>query len=232
MVSLPSDALLPNSPGLRRGMVDQQIRTFDVFDQIVIGRIAQVPREIFVAPEQRALAYSDLPLDLPGEAGPRTRQLLAPLILARMLQAVAPQPQHRVLDVAGGTGYTAALFAGLVQDVVALESDGVLSAAAQRNLAALGLANAKAIRGSLAAGASDHGPFDVIFINGCIEDHLDALVSQLRDEGRIFAIMPKPSGALQAVQLDRHFGDVSMRPLFDATAPRLAEFTRAPAFAF
>lgn len=231
-IELPPDALLPQSVAQRRGMVERQVRTFNVSDQVVVGRMVEVPREVFVTPAQRSLAYSDFPLDLPGEAGPRVRQLLPPPVLARMMQATAPQPHQRVLDIAGGAGYTAALFAGLVDQVVALESDRTLAAAAQVNFKALGFKNARALHGPLRAGAPDHAPYDIIFINGCVEDGFDGLAAQLAAGGRIVAITPKATGALEVVEIQGDVGSLSIRPLFDAAAPRLPEFKRAPAFQF
>ncbi len=231
-IELPPGALFPDSVAQRRGMVERQVRTFDVSDQVVIAGLIEVPREVFVAPAQRPLAYSDLPLDLPGETGPRTRQMLPPLILARMVQAAAPQRHHRVLDVAGGTGYTAAVFAALVRSVVALESDAILSTAAEANFAALGLGHVQAVHGPLRDGLPGSGPYDIVFINGCVEAHFETLASQLAAGGRMIAIMPKASGTLQAVQIEGHGEELSFRPLFDTAASRLEEFKRAPAFVF
>ena len=223
--------LLPASAEKRRLMVDRQVRTFDVTDQIVVGRMLDVPREPFVDADSRLLAYSDSAIDLAGEAGPRARSLLPPFILARMLQAAEPQPTDRVLDVAGGTGYTAALLAGLVAEVVAVEPDAALSARAKAIFAELGLANAKAVSAPLPGPDATLGFFDLIFVNGCAEDHLPALAERLAPGGRIIAIVPKTSGSTMAARISGTGDDLSVRPLFDAQAPVIAEFRRAPAFA-
>lgn len=212
-------------------MVDRQVRTFDVTDQIVIGRMLDVPRELFVDADSRALAYSDSVIDIAGDGGPRARSLLPPFVVARMLQAAEPQPTDRVLDVAGGTGYTAALLAGLVAEVVAVEPDAALSARAKAAFAELGLANAHAATDALPKPGAALGAFDLIFVNGCAEDHLPALAERLAPGGRIVAIVPGASGATTAARIGGRGDDLSIRPLFDAQAPVIAEFRRAPAFA-
>lgn len=214
----------------RRLMVDRQIRTFDVTDQVVIARLLDVPRELFVDDSQRALAYSDAAIQVTGEGGPRT--MLTPLVLARMLQAAEPQPTDRVLDVAGGTGYTAALLAGLVAEVVAVESDAALSARAESAFRALGLTNVRSVASPVARLPNDVGAFDLIFVNGLVEDHLSTLASFLAPGGRIVAVVRKTSGALAAAIIEGRGSDLSVRPLFDAQAPVLEQFRQAPAFVF
>ena len=214
----------------RRLMVDRQVRTFDVTDQIVIGRMLDVPRELFVDDGQRALAYSDSAVIVTGEDG-RRRTLLTPLVLGRMLQAAAPKPDDRALDVEGATGYTAALLAGLVKEVVALESDLILSSRAKTAFATLGLTNVEASSG-VASTLPTSGAFDIIVVNGCAEDRLGLLASRLAPGGRMVAIVRKESGSLSAALVEGREGDLSIRPLFDAQGPVLDQFRPEPTFVF
>lgn len=215
----------------RRIMVDRQVRTFDVTDQIVTGRMLAVPRERFVDAAMAPLAYSDLPIDLAGDAGPRSRVLLPPFVTARMLQAATPLPTDRVLDIAGGSGYSAALLAGLCASVVAVESDKTLAGKAKENAAALGLANLRVVAAPLDKGGAEFGPYDLIFINGFAEEGLAGLAALLAPNGRMIAIIAKASGATMAARIGGGRGDdLSILPLFDAQAPILDAFRRAPAF--
>src|ERR1700744_6096541 len=125
----------PHSAALRRTMGGGQGRTFDVTDQAVIARMLAVPREQFLPESLATLAYSDLALELPVSAGGAPRGFLPPLIFARMLQASVVGPRDRVLDVAGATGYSAAILGGLALSVVALESDASFVATAKTCLA-------------------------------------------------------------------------------------------------
>lgn len=214
----------------RRLMVDGQIRTFGITDLDLIDRFMAVPRENFVDPLSRALAWSDAQLYLPGS--PR-RLLLAPMVLAKMIQSAGIKPSDHVLDVAGGLGYGAAILAGLCVQVVALEDNAGRVAAAKAAFATLGLANAVALSGELAQGAPVQGQFDVIIVNGAVEAGLDTLLGQLRDGGRLVAIRNLPGQALgTVVRSERHGSSIGERVLFETIAPVLQGFAAAPAFAF
>lgn len=221
----------------RRAMVDCQIRTFDVTDQQLLARMLEVPREHFLPVELAPLAYSDFGLQL-KPAGPRLerRTLLAPLVLARLIQGAGVTSTSAVLDVGAATGYTSALLAGLAGRVVALESERSLYDALRSNLDAFGLAKVETVLAPLAEGAPEQAPFDVIFINGAVEANLEALCAQLRDGGRLVAIerLPSdPSGhAGKAVRYEKIGGATGYRVLFDAFAPVLDAFRKEEEFTF
>lgn len=225
-LSMP--AMLSPSARHRRAMVDGQIRTYEVTDRALLTMMEEVERERFLPPAQAEFAYSDRAI----RVGART--LLAPMVLARMLQGGAIQPSDAVLDVGANLGYCAAILAGLALRVVALESEPALAAQARANLA--DLATVRVVEGPLPAGAPAEGPFDVIFVEGAIEEGHDALVAQLRDGGRLIAIMPgpKPTAGVtgQASRLEKIAGHLSGRPLFSAAAATLPGFARAPRFIF
>src|ERR1700722_6386490 len=104
----------------RLHMVNSQLRTGGVADKVVLAAFLEVPRQRFVAPEHESLAYLDREL---LARGAKSRRLLAPMVLARMLQAATVVPSDRVLDVGGGSGYGAAVLAAIGVGVVVLESD-------------------------------------------------------------------------------------------------------------
>ena len=213
----------------RQTMVDCQIRTFDVTDQDVIARFIDVPRECFVPSALQALVYSDAALELRADGA--TRTMLAPLVLARMIQGAGVASADRVLDVAGGAGYSAALLAGLAGEVVALESMASLSSQAAANLAAAGVTNVKVVAGSL-DGAAVSGPFDLIFVNGAVEDGIDPLLAKLAPGGRLIAVRKIAGHAGKVTRFEKIAGETSHRVLFDAAAPVLDAFARRPAFVF
>lgn len=219
----------------RQTMVDCQVRTFEVTDQDVIERFAQVPRERFVPGPLQSLAYSDAPLEIHSDDG-QTRCLLAPLVLARMMQGATVAPTDRILDVAGAAGYSAAILAGLGGQVVALESSVALSGMAAHNFAALGLSNAIAVNAPLDGSTGLNGPFDLIFVNGAVEAGIEPLLALLAPGGRLLAIVKavadQTGRAAKAVRFDRVGAESSRRALFDAAAPVLAPFRAKPAFIF
>src|SRR5260370_15487878 len=138
----------PDYSAQRQMMVDCQVRTYDVTDQALLAAMYDVPRELFVATDFVTLAYADRVL--PSLGG--KRQLLAPMTLARMIQAANLRPTDKVLDVGGGAGYGAALLARLAANVVALEADAALTAAASAVLGKLGEAKVTCVTGGLDLG--------------------------------------------------------------------------------
>ena len=227
----------PDDVVQRRNMVDCQIRTVDVTDHAVIARFLEIPREKFLPAELAPFAYSDMPLRLPP-AGPQseTRQLLAPAVLARLIQAAAVKPSDKLLDIASGNGYSPAIFAGLAKDVVAVDADPIRSDAIGANLASVGIASVRVLTGRLIEGARLEAPFDVIFVNGAVESHLDELFRQLRPGGRLVTIRRTTeapgSGASHAVRFESQSGGISSSILFDAEAPVLSEFRKRAEFVF
>jgi protein-L-isoaspartate(D-aspartate) O-methyltransferase len=225
------------SQDLRRAMVDNQIRTFDVTDQHVLDAFYRLPREKFLPAELQPLAYSDAQITLKPAAGDRDgRALLPPLFLARLIQGAALDPTNRVLVVAGATGYAAALLASLASSVVALDSDAALSQAAAANLAALGLSNVECVTGPLVEGYAKGAPYDVILVEGAVEGNLEVLFAQLAPKGRLVTIEAKLGAATRrtgkAMRFDNVAGETSARALFDATVPVLQEFREIPQFSF
>lgn len=223
----------PRSVQLRRTMVDCQLRTFDVTDSDVLSAVLDTPREPFVSERVDSLVYSDASLLTRGEQS--SRRLLVPMVVARAFQEARLSKSDRALDVGGAGGYSAAILARLVESVVALDDDEGFVATARRGFEELGLANASAVKGELAAGFAGDGPYDVILVNGAIEVRPDELLAQLADGGRLLAIESSPSAGLGAGQmvLWERFGDaLGSRPLFPAIAEPLPGFARKPVFAF
>ncbi|MDX7949934.1 protein-L-isoaspartate O-methyltransferase [Lichenihabitans sp. Uapishka_5] len=220
---------------IRRAMVDNQIRTFDVTDQPLLDRFYGVPREAFLPEGLAPLAYSDAVLTVAGRDGLK-RILLMPMVLARLLQGAAVQPSDRVLVVGGGTGYSTALLAGMCAEVTALERDIGFTAGAMAAFKALDLPQASAVTGSLAEGYAAKGPFDVIVVEGAVEDHLDPLLAQLADRGRFVTIRKMAFDGVRrsgrAMLYERFGREIGSRPLFDSSAAVLDEFAKAVSFAF
>lgn len=221
----------------RRTMVDCQIRTFDVTDQNILARMIEVPRELFLPPELRSLAYSDANLEIrPGDHSGVHRVLPAPFVLARLLQGAGIRPTDKVLDVGSAGGYAAALLAGLCARVVSLESNPRLHDFTRASLDAFDLTKVETVCGPLDRGVPGKAPFDVVIVDGAVETGLEQLLSQLTNGGRLATISRSaddPAGrAGKAVVYERIDESASFRTLFDAAAPFLEEFRRAPEFTF
>jgi protein-L-isoaspartate(D-aspartate) O-methyltransferase len=219
---------------LRKVMVERQLRPFDVTDLPVLQRFLDVPRELFLPSELTPIAYSDLAIPGRGATGAASRAIPAPLVLAKFLQSGEIRPTSRVLDVAGGAGYSAALLSGLAGEVVALESEPELAALARANLSKVGATRVRVECGPLEKGVPAAAPFDVILIHGAVEGGLDALFEQLAPDGHLLAYKKLEQDAgMKVVRFERSAGKpAGERALFDATAPLLAPFAKAPGFAF
>ena len=108
--------------------------------------------------------------------------------MSKLLQAADIQPDELVLDVGAGLGYSSALAARMAEAVIALEEDADLAGEAERALSEASADNVAVTSGALVDGAPKHGPYDVVLIEGAVQDIPDALVDQLKEGGRIVAI--------------------------------------------
>jgi protein-L-isoaspartate(D-aspartate) O-methyltransferase len=210
----------------RRSMVDSQVRPHDVTDLRIIGALLEIPREKFVPPAQRALAYLDAEVPVAGK-----RALLKPLVFGKLLQAAGITERDRVLDVGCATGYSSAVLGKLAGNVVALEEDPALARTASETLGALGCANVSVATGPLTAGAAQGAPYDAILLEGAADVVPDALTAQLKEGGRLLAVIGRvPMG--KATLFRKVAGHVTAVALFDAGAPLLPGFAKPAAFVF
>lgn len=232
LIQLLQGSLMIDFKQLRRGMVDSQVRPNDVTDPRLIAAMLELPRERFVPEARRSLAYLDDDLMVREPAGGRpARYLLEPMVLAKLIQALQVTPESRVLDVGTATGYSAALLGRLAGEVVALEEEDTLAASARKILAELRIANVTVVPGSLPAGWQVRAPYDLIFLNGSVEVIPEALLSQLKEGGRLGAVVR--TGTLSRATLCLKSGGViSKRPLFTAFAPPLPGFDAPRGFVF
>lgn len=215
---------MPDYAARRTMMVDTQVRPSDVTKFPIIDAMLTVPREDFVPSAQREAAYMGENLDL-GQG----RVVLEPRTLAKMLDALAISPSELVLDIGSAMGYSAAVIAHLAEAVVAVEEDENMVAEAQEALVAAGSDNAIVHAGPLAEGAPEHGPYDVIVVQGGVAEMPAALLAQLKDGGRIAGLFMQ--GALGEVRIGYKRGEeVSWRMSFNAAAPVLDGFEREAEF--
>jgi protein-L-isoaspartate(D-aspartate) O-methyltransferase len=221
----------------RATMVDTQLRTDRVTDRRILAAFAALARERFVPAAKRDLAYSDAALEvwLSFDGGP-ARYLLPPVVLARLIQLASVEAKDAVLDIGCATGYSTAVLACLARAVTAVESEPELAASARETLQALGLSNAAVLKGEHARGAPQAGPFDVILVNGSVPEVPESLLAQLKDGGRLVAVVtagpqgrPRQGKATLFVNVD---GDASGVPHFDANAKPLPGFAFSPTFTF
>lgn len=156
----------------RDAMIDSQLRPQGVNDPVVLAAMASVPRESFVPEDRRALAYADRAVPI-GEG----RQLPSATATGLLLTQLAPRKGERALVVGAASGYCAALLDRIGLDVVAVEESPALCAWARDN-------GISVVQAPLAEGHADGAPYDLLLIDGAVEDVPQALIDQLADGGR------------------------------------------------
>ena len=216
----------------RQNMVESQVRPSDVTDRRIPRAMNAVPREVFVPAARRSLAYLDIDLVVDGSGQPPSRRaILAPRTFAKLLQLASIEPTDVVLDIGCATGYSAAVLAQLAQKVVALEIDAALAQEAMQLLRTLKADNIAVVEGNLTVGFPAQGPFDVIVVEGAVARVPDTLLGQLKDGGRLVAIIVDgPTG--RACVWQRAGETISERDGFDAAAPFLPGFEPVRGFVF
>lgn len=212
------------SESARFNMIEAQIRTSNVTDPRILAAIGAVAREKFVPSAAKALAYADVPV-----AVAQGRYLLDPRSFAKLLNLAQVTATDRVLDVGCATGYSAAVLARLAAQVVALEQDADLVRIASELLATV-VGKVEVVQGGLIEGVKRQAPFDVIFVNGAIEQVPETLLGQLAEGGRLVAVIK--DGQSRAWLFLKQHGQVGRRPDFDADVPLLAGFKKAMGFIF
>jgi protein-L-isoaspartate(D-aspartate) O-methyltransferase len=216
----------------RETMVDSQIRPNAVTNVALLKAMLETPRERFVPPTLRSLAYMDGALRVePAREGQPARYLLAPMVFAKLVQLAAIGPNDRVLDVGPATGYSTAVLSRLAKKVVALELDAGLAAIAKDALAEEKTGNASFVTGPLNEGWPTGAPYDVIFLNGRIGQEPRALLAQLAPGGRLVTVMGGDT-ALKAHLFHKIDSAIQDIVAFDAGAPMLPGFERHAEFTF
>jgi protein-L-isoaspartate(D-aspartate) O-methyltransferase len=176
----------------RRAEMLQLLERFGIRDRRVLDAMARVPREEFVSPADREIAYGDHALPI-GEG----QTISQPYVVARMTELLATESDQRILEVGTGSGYQAAVLAELVREVISIERHASLADAARDRLERLGYANVRVIQADASLGYPPEAPYDGILITAATPAIDPALAQQLTAGGRIVA----PIGDLDLQEL-------------------------------
>ncbi len=213
----------------RFNMIECQVRPGGVRDAKLCHAMGVIPREVFVTPSQRDIAYADCTVDMIVDD--HTRPLAMPHSFGLMVESADIGRQDIILDIGGGTGYSAAVLAQLGATIIALEEDDAFADKSNELWASLAIDNCVSVAGPLVEGLAKQGPFDVIFINGCVETIPDGLVAQLALNGRLVCVSPH-EGA-ERLTLIKNLGDTTARRFGPVlSVPKLLVFDRVPEFSF
>ena len=211
----------------RFNMIEQQIRTWEVLDPVVLDLLDKVPREYFVSASQIGLAFADVELPIGyGET------MLSPKLEGRILQALSVNKTDKVLLIGTGSGYLTALLAALALHVDAVEINPALSKIANTRLAQQHIHNVTLHVGDGVNGFAAAAPYDVIVFTGSLPLRPLAVESMLNIGGRLFVVtgeMPIMQANLtQRISADsyKHY------TLFETCLPPLINAPQIPKFEF
>jgi len=211
----------------RKIMVDNQLRPSGITDLKILGAMGRIPRERFLSEKLHAIAYSDSAQKVWNSE----RFLAAPAIFAKLVQLAEISSSDVVLDVGCGSGYSVAVLAELASAVVGLEDNEDLVEKANATLADLDIGNAAILTGNLNEGVPSEAPFDVILVEGAVDKVPPALLKQLRNGGRLIAMVNSGATAVATINVKTN-EDIAVVPSFNAKLPQLSAMTRQPDFAF
>lgn len=208
----------------RFNMIEQQIRPWEVLDQRVLDVIGQTPREDFVPPRYRNLAFADMRIPL-GHG----QVMMNPNIEGRLLQALRIQPSDSVLEVGTGSGYLTACLARLGSHVTSVDIFADFTESAQQKLTRHGIKNIRLHTGDAARGWN--GRYDAIALTGSLPELPESWRQCLNLDGRLFVILGNPP-VMDATLITRT-GEQEWfeESLFDTEFPPLINASR-PKFTF
>ena len=211
----------------RHQMTTQQIRAWSVLDDEAMEVFDRLPREQFVPPQHRGLAYADTALPLPCG-----QHMLQPSVVGRILHAVRPQRHDSVLEIGTGSGYATACLALLSARVRSLEIHGELAQQARANLHATGIGNVEVIEQDAFSPDALAGAWDIIVLTGSLPLYDARFEALLQPGGRLFVICGKPP-VMEARLIGRTAsGAVSQVSLFETLSSPLIHAPRVDPFRF
>jgi protein-L-isoaspartate(D-aspartate) O-methyltransferase len=219
-----NDTYLPHD-----NMIVSQLRPNGINDPALLSAFKKIPREIFVAPALKSLAYSDSPL--PGDQG---RFLMAPLTIAKLFQLADIKEKDSVLVVGYTSGYTLALASFFTSSLYAQENHPYWIEESSKNLRLcekdLGISY---VTSPLSTNGFQNQLFDVIIFDGAVPEIPQSFINALKENGRIVAVLKHPSSLIGRGTLIQKTGaTVSHLIKFDVETPLLPDFTIETTFNF
>jgi protein-L-isoaspartate(D-aspartate) O-methyltransferase len=211
----------------RANMIEGQLRPNTVTDERVTNAFGALRRELFVPEKLHGVAYADTDLPLGGG-----RYLMAPMVAARLVQALEIGRGDTALVVGAGVGYEAAVIAQLARSVVALEDDAELARLGRAALVEHRIATVKYVEEAVGRGSRARAVYDAILFAGAVAAIPPGIAAQLAENGRLAAVVRPAEGVGRATLATRTGGILAHRVIFDAATPLLPGFAGKLAFVF
>ncbi|MEH2468699.1 protein-L-isoaspartate(D-aspartate) O-methyltransferase [Nitrobacteraceae bacterium AZCC 2161] len=191
-------------------MFQLSLRRRGISDQSVLRAMEAVPRDLFVAPSDRAHAWRDTALAI--ACGQTISQ---PFVVAYMTEQLQLKSTHRVLEIGTGSGYQAAILAKLSRDVLSIERYRTLADSARARLEQLELHNVEVMLGDGYDIPANLGTFDRIIVTAAMEEVPPALIERLEPDGILIAPVGPHSGVQTLVRISKTAGGLDRKELVD-----------------
>ena len=210
----------------RHQMIEQQVRAWEVLDLTVLAALGRVRREEFVPPAYRDIAFADMSVPL-GHG----QSMLAPKVEGRILQALAVQPDDRVLEVGTGSGFFAACLGQLARTVRSVDVFADFVATAAQNLRRAGAHNVQ-VETFDAMHLSEEGAYDVVALTGSLPVYDARFERALAVGGRLFVVVGE-GPIMEARRITRTGPAEYLREsLFEVSIDPLVHAPEPPRFVF
>ncbi|MFI4884089.1 MAG: protein-L-isoaspartate O-methyltransferase [Steroidobacterales bacterium] len=210
----------------REQMIEQQVRAWDVLDARVLATLRKVPREAFVPPQRRFLAFADTEIPLPCG-----QHMLRPSVVGRLLQALALSGGERVLEVGSGSGFVTACLKAAAASVRSLEIFAELAELARSNISSLGMRDVEILTADATRLDTDTR-YDAIAVTASLPVLDDRFQRHLAVGGRLFVVVGVPP-VMEARLIRRITEDAwGTESLFETVIDPLAHATRPQGFVF
>jgi protein-L-isoaspartate(D-aspartate) O-methyltransferase len=211
----------------RSNMIQQQVRTWQVLDVRVLDALEATPREDFVPPRHRKLAFSDLRIPLAHD-----QIMMRPVEQGRLLQGLALNGSEKVLEVGSGSGFLTACLARLAAEVTSIEIFEDLAEQARANLEGHGVKGLDLRAGDVFAQQFSPGSFDAVVVSCSVARVPTLFTDLLAPGGRLFIVCGQ-SPAMEARVLSRDAsGALTSEGLYETDLPRLIGAEDVPTFQF
>lgn len=218
-----------NSYTLRLNMVNGQLRTIGVVSENILKAFLRLEREKFIDTDYKDIAYIDG--DLPFNGISPARYIMKPGALAKLLQLCAFKNTDKVLHIGANTGYATTIIASIARHIVALESDGLLIERLKQAVASYYLSNVKIVQGDLSAGYKHDSFYNVIFIEGAVDEVPKNLFEQLKYDGRLIVVKGNAYNGFAKVYIKRN-SNISSSIEFNLNVKQLPGFCSYSAYSF
>ena len=206
----------------RKAMVENQLRANKVSNKLISDAFLAIPREVFVPPKFHDLAYIDEDIKIN-----ENRYMMKPMILGKFIQSFNIKGNETVLHIGSNTGYASAVMSKLVSTVISIESDKSLYKKSVNIMNQLNIDNVIPLNSSLSKGFEKEAPYDIIFIEGSIEEKPVNLFNQLNDSGLLATVIRSPDSPLGKGYLFKKNNDyIYETELFDAQTFTLKIFKK------